>query len=619
MRPLALALGLSLVASPAAAQDRGDLRVLAINGGGERMENYASHLAHLRQLVDLLTAAKIPADHITVLSSDGNAPAPDLATREPEPANAWLLQGTHVDPLLRDLTTYESSTLPGVDLRPATVTSLARAVNELRTLLRPGDTLLVYVTDHGTQSRRDPTGNRITLWGPRESISVARLGALLSRLPPTVRVVSLMSQCYSGGFAYMHETREHSRIPDGSTCGYFSSTPDRPAYGCYPEIRGQKAIGHSFEFLSALARSGSFPTAHTEILSSDDTPDIPLRSSDVYLAELLGRNAGDGRDDIALADSLLRQAFASGDHAKERNLVDRIAALFGLRRPTSIAEVEEQIDDLLTFLDVVDARARIWEAALGDFNQANLVDFLTDRPAWRERLQHRALLSLSTPARHARTRELLSELFAFVTSDAMRTLQANRLATGLQTADDIGYRTDIRVAALLRIRFVLTTLAGREWVRNHDKEAKALRALVMCEDLSLPVPATPPRMKVAAESPSLPPLAEDLRRAGAIRPGWIGVTFVPVSHGRRARLGLPEGAATITSQVPHSPAAEAGLRQGDIVTGTTGHPFGHPNDLRPLIASSKPGQSLDLEVLRGGSRVVIKLVVRDAPFGQGKN
>jgi hypothetical protein len=617
---LAFALGLSLLPSAAFAQKPGDLRVLAINGGGDRTENFASHLAHLRQLVDVLAAAGIPADHVTVLASDGNVPAPDLATREPDPETAWLLQGTHVDPLLRDLTNYESSALPGVDLRPATVASLTRAVNELRTRLRPGDTLLVYVTDHGTQSRRDPTGNRITLWGPHESISVSRLGALLARLPPAVRVVSLMSQCYSGGFAYMHEAREHSRIPNGSTCGYFSSTPDRPAYGCYPEVRGQKAIGHSFEFLSALASGGgNFPAAHAAILASDDTPDIPLRSSDVYLAEVLGRQVVDRKGEAAFVDGLLAAAYASGIPAKEKALLDRIATLYGLARPTSIVELDAQVDALFGFLDVLDAHARIWEAALGDFNQANLDAFLSSRPAWRERLQHRALQGLAADARRARVLGLLSELFAFVTADAARMARANRLVTGLQTADELGYRTEIRVAALLRIRFLLTTLAGGEWVKKHDGEARAALALSRCEDLSLPLPAAPPRTAAKTEPPKLPTLAEDQRRAATLRPGWLGITFVPVSPGRRERLHLPGGAATITSVLPRSPAAEAGLRQGDIVTGTPGQAFAHASELRPFIASASPGESLGLEVLRGGSRVVIKLVVREAPVARTKN
>ena len=159
------------VMGPAAhAEDGRGLYVVAINGGGDKQDNFASHLGHLQQLMRLLAASGIARDHITVLASDGSAPAPDLATREPEAENAWLLQGTRLDSMLRDLTTFENSQLPGVDLRPATVASLTKTIGELRGRLKAGDTLLVYVTDHGSQSRRDPIENRITLWV--ESISV---------------------------------------------------------------------------------------------------------------------------------------------------------------------------------------------------------------------------------------------------------------------------------------------------------------------------------------------------------------------------------------------------------------------------------------------------------------
>ena len=56
----------------------------------------------------------------------------------------------------------------------------------------------------------------------------------------------------------------------------FSSTPDRPAYGCYPENRGKDNVGHSFHFLEALARDRDLPAAHAEVLFTDRTPDVPI-------------------------------------------------------------------------------------------------------------------------------------------------------------------------------------------------------------------------------------------------------------------------------------------------------------------------------------------------------
>ena len=609
---------LSALGPAAQAAEPSGIYVLAINGGGDKLDNFASHLAHLRQFTQLLAASGIPRDHITVLASDGSNPAPDLATREPEPESAWLLQGTHVDSLLRDLTTYEDSTLTGFELRPATVASLSRTIGELRGRLHAGDTLLVYVTDHGTQSQRDTIDNRITLWGAHESISVRKLGTMLARLPSTVRVVSLMSQCFSGGFAYLHEIREHQRTPSGNTCGYFSSTPDRPAYGCYPELRGQKAIGHSFEFLTALARRGRFSAAHTDILVSDDTPDIPLRSSDVYLAEQIAGAAGAPEREAAFVDPLVKRAFAGHDFADESRLVDRIAARYSFARPSTVAELDERANNLFAFLDQLEFDAKTWESALGDSNQANLDAFLASQPRWKVRLDERALRGLDTAVRRGLAQELIADLMPYVMSEPSRLAEANRLFTGLTTVDEISYRSEIRVAALLRMRFVLTSVAGREWSKSNQRQARAVEALIQCEDLALPVPA-PSRPAVPLEASKLPPMAEDQQRAAAARPGWLGITFVPVSRGRRKNLGVPDGAAQITSVLPSSPAASAGLRSGDIVTGSPERPLSHPRGLRPFIASSPLNAALPLEVLRGKGRVVLRPVVGQSPVARSKN
>jgi hypothetical protein len=383
-------------------------------------------------------------------------------------------------------------------------------------------------------------------------------------------------------------------------------------------VQGQKAIGHSFEFLSALARRGRFAAAHADILVSDETPDIPLRSSDVYLAEQIAQAAGAPERETAFADPLVRQAFAGRDFSEESRLVDRIAAAYGFSRPTSLAEIDGRANTLFAFLDQLELDAKTWEGALGDFNQANLDAFLASQPRWRARIEERALRGQDVAARRSLALELLSALAPHVMSDPSRLAEANRLSEGLTTIDEISYRSEIRVAALLRVRFVLTSVAGRMWSKRDPHQEQAVAALTRCEDLALPVQIVP-RVAEAPLAPRLPPQAEDQRRAAAARPGWLGITFVPVSHGRRKHLGVPDGAAQITSVLPGSPAAAAGLRSGDIVTGPPERPLLDPRDLRPFIASSALNVALPLEVLRGKGRVVLRPVVGQSPAPRIKN
>src|SRR5207253_2697851 len=111
-----------------------------------------------------------------------------------------------------------------------------------------------------------------------EAISVKELAGLLGQLDRGVRVVALMSQCFSGAFANLMSVRTRDGEPSGTVCGYFSSTADRPAYGCYPENRGKDNVGHSFHFFQALETSPAFPQAPLAILATDRTPDVPIRT-----------------------------------------------------------------------------------------------------------------------------------------------------------------------------------------------------------------------------------------------------------------------------------------------------------------------------------------------------
>jgi len=286
-----------------------------------------------------------------------------------------------------------------------------------------------------------------------------------------------------------------------------------------------------------------------------------------------------------------------------------------VKKPTDLDDLEDQADGLFDLLDQVEADAKTWEAALGDFNQGNLDRFIAARPAWRDRLEERALRGLDSAGLRSTAIALLADLEQYMMLDPARLAEANRLMAALGTADEIGYRSEIRVAALMRIRFVMTTVAGRVWLRSKKEQSKAFEALDRCEDLALPIKPPPPRVTEPSRTSAFPALQEDRRRAAGIRPGWLGITFVPVGRGRRKSLTVPEGAAQVTSIAARSPAATAGLRSGDIVTGAPGQPFSHRSDLRPFIVAAAPGSPLPLEVLRGRNHVVVRPTVGAAPIG----
>jgi putative serine protease PepD len=62
-----------------------------------------------------------------------------------------------------------------------------------------------------------------------------------------------------------------------------------------------------------------------------------------------------------------------------------------------------------------------------------------------------------------------------------------------------------------------------------------------------------------------------------------------------------QGGALVAAVSPDSPADDAGLQQGDVVTAIDGHPVLAATDLIAAIRSSKPGDTVTLHVQRGGS------------------
>jgi hypothetical protein len=607
-----------VVAVPATAAEPvspDHLYVLAINGGGDAQDNFASHLSHLRQLGGLLERAKVPRDHVTILASDGSNPAPDLAVAEPEPEGTWLLEGTELGRLLRHGTEAENSTLAGYPLRPATRPELRLALASMRARLKPGDTLFIFVTDHGTVNMRDPVDNRITLWGARESVSVRELGSMLNRLPAEVRVVTLMSQCFSGGFAYLYDSRARAGLPSGSVCGYFSSTSDRPAYGCYPEVRGAEAVGHAFEFLQALGESGRFQAAQERVLLADQSPDVPLRTSDAFLDEVLLQAARDSRtDDNQFVDELLAKAWKEPEASRERNRIDRLIAEFGLPalRDRTLTEINQRGDELAKLLERLDAHSKTWAAALADLNQAHLEGFLAAHPDYVARLALPKLRKLGAKDKRALTADFLQMLVPWAESDAKHLPRLERLIDAVASIDEITYRTEVRLATYLRVRTILLDVAGRYYVRSQPKQAEALAALEACEDLRLSLAGSAP--KPAAKTP-LTALDVDQKATQRFVPAWMGFHFRPVAPPVRKRLSLSEGVVRVLSVVAKGPAASAGLRRGDILLGAAGEPFTRDNPIRPNVVTAPLNGQWPLEILRGRERLTLQLRPQAAPEG----
>ena len=98
-------------------------------------------------------------------------------------------------------------------------------------------------------------------------------------------------------------------------------------------------------------------------------------------------------------------------------------------------------------------------------------------------------------------------------------------------------------------------------------------------------------------------VADQLITDGVVRRAKLGVVAQSLSPDLAASLGLPDAHGALVSRVEDgSPAAKAGLRQGDVITAIDGTPVADANVLRNTVAGLRPGSATTLAVQRDGQR-----------------
>jgi serine protease Do len=92
------------------------------------------------------------------------------------------------------------------------------------------------------------------------------------------------------------------------------------------------------------------------------------------------------------------------------------------------------------------------------------------------------------------------------------------------------------------------------------------------------------------------------------------VALQPLSKELVQTLGLPgsEG-ALVASTIPGSPAAKAGLQQGDVVLSYDKTPIEDSHHLQRLVAETRVGKAVALEVWRKKQRVQVTATVAEVP------
>src|SRR5215475_6217455 len=109
-------------------------------------------------------------------------------------------------------------------------------------------------------------------------------------------------------------------------------------------------------------------------------------------------------------------------------------------------------------------------------------------------------------------------------------------------------------------------------------------------------------------------VVDQLVDKGKVVRGWIGVSLQPLSVELAQSLGLDgTQGAVVGSTMAGSPAAQAGLQQGDVILSYNKVPVDDYRHVQRLVAETPVGRVVSLDVLRKKQKVQVSVTIAEVP------
>ena len=111
-------------------------------------------------------------------------------------------------------------------------------------------------------------------------------------------------------------------------------------------------------------------------------------------------------------------------------------------------------------------------------------------------------------------------------------------------------------------------------------------------------------------------VVEQLRKHGRVVRGWLGVRAQDLPAATAAALGLTRNSgdmAVVTEVAESSPAAEAGVKTGDVIVEFNGKPVPRSHDFPSIIAETAPGQKVTLKLVRDKKEQTVGVKIGELP------
>lgn len=106
---------------------------------------------------------------------------------------------------------------------------------------------------------------------------------------------------------------------------------------------------------------------------------------------------------------------------------------------------------------------------------------------------------------------------------------------------------------------------------------------------------------------------QQLINRGYVERGWLGIVPQPVPADISDALNLDTSGIIVTAVFNNSPAATAGVMPGDIIIKVNGHPLVDSQQAVQVITGFKPGELINLDIIRNWDRIFISAEVTQRP------
>ena len=105
-------------------------------------------------------------------------------------------------------------------------------------------------------------------------------------------------------------------------------------------------------------------------------------------------------------------------------------------------------------------------------------------------------------------------------------------------------------------------------------------------------------------------IADQLIETGKVSSAYLGVRTTDLSPEDAERFGVSaQGGAIVREVLPGTPAAEAGVRRGDIITSLGDNPVASYGDLLGALRDYRPGETIELTIVRGGEEQTLDVTL----------